>query len=55
MDEYLPTASDPADFTLHTDLLSTPQIIKDLLHEFSDVVHSDRFTASTPAIWTLTN
>ena len=39
--ESLPTASASQDFPLLANLLSTPQAIKDLLHEFSDVVYSD--------------
>ena len=48
--ESLPTALAPAsqEFPLRASLLSTPQAIQDLLHEFFDVVYSDRLAAAKP-------
>ena len=48
--DSLPTASAPAsqEFPLRANLLSTPQAIQDLLHEFSDVVYSDKLPATQP-------
>ena len=47
-DDSLPTASAPAsqEFPLLANLLSTPQAIQELLHEFSDVVYSDKLPAT---------
>ena len=36
------------DFPLRANLLSTPQAIQDLLHEFSNVVYSDKLPATQP-------
>ena len=48
--ESLPTASTPAsqEFPLGAYLLSTPQAIQDLLHEFSNVVYSYGLAAAKP-------
>ena len=49
-DESLPTASAPAsqEFPLSANLLSSPQSIQDLFHEFSNEVYSDRLAAAKP-------
>ena len=46
----LPTAlaPDSQEFPLQANLLSTPQAIQDLLHEFSDVVYSDKQASAKP-------
>ena len=48
--EALPRASTPTlqEFPLQANLLSTPQAIKDLLHEFSNVVYSEGQAAAKP-------